>query len=478
MLAKDCIFVFSKYYMLRMKKLLFLFFFGYAIGVNAQIMNLINPDKSSSYYQTRGIKKVFFKSPRTLIKNTPMPVSTKANEFIVVSEEYGKDKQYIFWGNKKLLNGDIATFDWNSRAELPFDKDFLYEGIPNKDRLIPIENVDKNSYERVKLNAECLIWHKDINHYYYNHKVTNANLRKLSFESEYLPFDDVYIFMVDGKDWKPYRYTGKVRVVANNIVYDDKYLIISGICGEKNSKLNEIEIDDPAELIFDIEDKSIDALYSDLVFKTGKYIFYKGIYLYLSGKENITDLSLFKELGKNYYRYIKKIYFNTEKGLIEIPGADSHTFELLKDGYSKDAKQVYYKGQVVADADAGTFAIETRFYYQYEWDKNNIYKNGRVVSTDAKNFKVLSGRYSKDSFKAYYNFYEIKGADARTFELVGSRYAKDKNHVYLLEKVLEGYEPAKFVKDKCGRLPDSPNYGDRCPSSSSGRSSRWSRDDD
>lgn len=490
-----------------MKKLLFLLFLGYAVNGNAQLMSLINPDKSSSYYQTKGIKKVFFKSPRTLIKNTPMPVSTKAGEFIVVAEEYGKDKQSVFWGNKKLLNGDIATFDWNSKAELPFDKDFLYEGIPYKDKLTPIENIDKNSYERVKLSAECLIWHQDINHYYYNHKVTTANRQKLSFESEYLPFDDAYIFMVDGKDWKPYRYTGIVRVVANNIVYDDKYLIISGVCGEKRSKLNEIEIDDPAELIFAIEDKSMDVSYPNLVFKTAKYIFYKEKYLYLSRIEDITDLFQFKELYKGYYQYIKKMYFDTEKELIEIPGADPLTFEVLRRGYSKDAKQVYYLGKILTDADAKTF--EVQYFDNYEWDKNNIYKDGITVSTDAKNYKTLSGSYSKDSFKAYYNLKEIQGADARTFEHVASRYAKDKNKVYyqgrIIEgadtktfkdisgsnahakdkkrvyyqgKVLEGYEPGKFVKDKCGRLPDNPNYGDRCPTGSSGSRSRWNRDDD
>lgn len=445
-----------------MKKLLLLFLLGYAVNVNAQLMSLIDSDKSSLYYCTKGIKKVFFKSPRTLIKSTPMPVSANAGEFIVVAEEYGKDKQSVFWGNKKLLNGDIATFEWNSKAQLPFDKDFIYEGIPIKDSLIPIENIDKNSYEKVPLTAECLIWHKDINHYYYNHKVTTANRQKLSFESVYMPFDDVYIFTVDGKDCKPYRYTGKVRIVANNIVYDDKYLIISGVCGEKNSKLNEIEIENPAELVFDIKDKSVDIPYSDLIFKTSKYIFYKGKYLYLSKKEDITDLSQFKELYENYYQYNKKLYFDTEKELIELSGVDSDTFELLKDGYSKDAKQVYYLGKVLEGADVRTFTIETRFYYQYECDKNNIYKDGRIVSTDAKNYKMLSNVYSKDSSKAYYNFHEIPGADIKTFKDISDFFAKDKNHVYYQGKILEGYDPETFVKDKCGRWPSNPLYGHAC----------------
>lgn len=81
-----------------MKKLLFLLLLVYAANANAQLMSLIDPDKSNSYYCTKGIKKVFFKSPRTLIKNTPMPVSTKAGEFIVVAEEYGKDRQNVFLG--------------------------------------------------------------------------------------------------------------------------------------------------------------------------------------------------------------------------------------------------------------------------------------------------------------------------------------------------------------------------------------------
>ena len=544
-----------------MKKLLLFLLLGYAVNINAQLMNLIYPDKSSSYYCTKGVKKVFFKSPRTLIKNTPMPVPTKANEFIVVSEEYGKDKQSIFWGNKKLVNGDIATFDWNSKAELPFDKDFMYEEAPDKDKLIPINDMDKDSYERVKLSAECLIWHKDINYYYYNHKRTSANRQKLSFESEYLPFDDVYIFIVNGKDWEPFRYTGKVRVIANNIVHDDKWLIISGVCGESRSKSKKIEIGNTTELISNIVDKSLEMSYSDLIFKTSKYIYYKGKYLYLSKEEDITDLSQFKELCKDHYRYINKVYY-AEKELTELLGADANTFELSIRGYSKDANKVYHKGKTLANSDAKTFTIHLRS--DYESDANNIYKEGEIISTDAENFRFYPDGYSKDETKAYFRYKEIKDADATTFRYIGAQYAKDKNKVYFqgrtvggvdaktyqvlpneyakdcfkayfrseeikdadpvtfeyiadhyakdknrvyfrgrvipkadpatLEHIpdshyakdknyvydygelLEGYEPKKFVKDKCGRYPDHGSYGKKCPVSSKGWG--WGGDDD
>lgn len=485
-----------------MKKILLLLILAYAANSNAQVMNVIDANKSSRYYCTKVIKKVFFKSPRTLVKNTPMPVSTKASEFVVVAEEYGKDKQNVFWGNKKLINGDIASFDWNHKAQLPFDKDFIYQEIPIEDRLIPIENMDKNSYERVKLSAECLIWHKDINHYYYNYQITEANRQKLSFESEYLPFDDTYIFIVNGRKWEPYRYTGKVRVVANNIVYDDKVLIISGVCEDEDSKPEKIEIDNPSHLTFDIENKSNSISYTELVFKTAKYIFYKGQFLYLPIIDEITDLSLFKQLYENYYQYANKVYYYKEDKFVEISGADPKTFKTLKRGYSIDANYVYYIGKRIEGSDPETFKIS--FFSEVESDKNNIYKDGDIISTDAQNFELLNSQYSKDRFKAYYHlnqiigidinsfksmsdgyakdknlvYYEgvpIENADAKSFECISHGYAKDKNLVYYFGKILKGYEPKKFKKDKCGRFPNNSEYGNECPR---GRSYGFGDDDD
>lgn len=150
------------------------------------------------------------------------------------------------------------------------------------------------------------------------------------------------------------------------------------------------------------------------------------------------------------------IYYSGEP----IIGADLQTFTPLPDLYdktqispfAKDLQHVYLTrfaragesaGQVIPNADPATF---TALGWVFAKDKNTVWS--------ARAGEGLSGLYA------------LPDADASTFiallfqnDVVG--YFKDKNHVYWLESVIPGADPATFVVDE--QVPGDPCPGSVCP---------------
>jgi hypothetical protein len=98
------------------------------------------------------------------------------------------------------------------------------------------------------------------------------------------------------------------------------------------------------------------------------------------------DPSTFTPIDTTYVKDVRGIYFICPGGdcVIKIEGADPQTFEVVRAGvgwqqYSKDKKNVYYKGKIIAGADTSTFqAVPNQNNYDSQ-DKNRKYKWGQIV---------------------------------------------------------------------------------------------------
>lgn len=83
-----------------------------------------------------------------------------------------------------------------------------------------------------------------------------------------------------------------------------------------------------------------------------------------------------------------------------IEGASASSFEILRDGYAKDAWSVYFCGEKIADASSSSFRT---LGYGYAKDSWKVYYNGvGLDGASPDSFKVLKHGYAKDTWSTYY----------------------------------------------------------------------------
>src|SRR5690606_16552379 len=147
------------------------------------------------------------------------------------------------------------------------------------------------------------------------------------------------------------------------------------------------------------------------------------------------------------------------------PLADYESFKLLDNGYAKDKFQVYFTDSIVDGADPATFISHE---YADARDKNYCYSGRRRLDIkDCGSYTLLQGWYSKDKFFVYYKgdivvnadpgsidfitgsvwvrdnksyFYEgkqVNFVDYNSFQYLDYNYAKDKNNVYYNNEIIE-----------------------------------------
>ena len=98
--------------------------------------------------------------------------------------------------------------------------------------------------------------------------------------------------------------------------------------------------------------------------------------------------------------------------------------------------------------------------YSYYTDGNSIYYNSNVISKDIKGFKILSKNFSKDAKNIYYKGKKIKEIDINNFKIIGNDYIKDNKNVYFKGKKLKVTNVENFQKLKCGLFVDGYNVYD------------------
>lgn len=135
-----------------------------------------------------------------------------------------------------------------------------------------------------------------------------------------------------------------------------------------------------------------------------------------------------------------------------VANADAKTFAPVDDHYAKDRARVYWadtyrKGQEyftvrhdriveVKDADPATFKVMRLGYAR---DARNIYYEGaRFPVRDAATFELLDYGFARDRVAAYYHEAEIAGSEPSTFAAIDTHYGKDARQVYYGNFVTDG----------------------------------------
>ena len=290
-------------------------------------------DKNSIYYEDSG--------------NLHKIESADLKTFKDLDYNFAKDKNNIYYKNKKLDGIDAASFE---KIEFNFikDKNRLYkideDEEKNEIKLIPInEKVNLENFEEIGGNY----YKDDKNLYHFGEnefkKIEGADPNSFKYDNENYTFiakdkNNVYFEGekvkgidvksaegIDGlwiKDKNSVFYRGKKleKISSNNFNYFDGGISYDKILVDKNGAYKLLESENQKDKIIPLDSKNIDL-------KTLERI------------ESPVDSS-------NYFKDKNGVYFLNGEKFVKIHGADIDSFEVTMRGkYGKDRSNVYFEGK-------------------------------------------------------------------------------------------------------------------------------------
>ena len=127
---------------------------------------------------------------------------------------------------------------------------------------------------------------------------------------------------------------------------------------------------------------------------------------------------------------------------IPILHADPATFKRLTENYARDATQVFYGRTGLEGVDINTFK---RLRDAWSRDSDDFYfGNKRLDVCDIDTFEPLSMWQALDSQCYYIESDRLGAVDRPSLQILWGAYASDRSHVYWLEHVVDGADPATF----------------------------------
>ncbi|WP_026749650.1 DKNYY domain-containing protein [Leptotrichia trevisanii] len=330
------------------------------------------------------------------------------NSFITLSEEFGKDKNGIYYIGEKI-NG-INPNNVRVIEEMGQDNYILQSG----NNYYLTFNSNKDLYDRKNDKIEVK-------------KINNLNIDFSTFK--YFGIFNYY------KDKNSFYYHSD----------NDFKKIKSGIdvgSADKVLELNDFVKD-----------------------KNNLYYFSNGKINKINLNIDVNSLVFLDNNSSSYSSYIKdrnNVYFvDNENGKVKIvKNADKNTFQIVNGNYGIDRKNVYYNGEKLNSVGIEGLKI---FDDNYLKDNKNVYE---IYTTDDEKIKIraiknlnidvasfeniLKGTFYKDKNSVYYidttgdkqELKKLEGADADTFE--PGIFSKDKNSVYVDKQKLKGISPKGF----------------------------------
>ena len=336
-------------------------------GIDPITFQIINISGSARRYlkDKNGIYNIDGDSDNLVLEKLPYDPQT----YEVINQLYSKDKNNIYYLNRKIIGADLPTFQIGSDG-FSKDKNNIYlEGKK-------ILGVDRDTIKIIELP-----YIKDKNNVYYgNKKIEGAD--KNTFEliydfgsvvNRYYSKDKNNVYYenkkLKGIDVKTFK---KISRLVDNFLIEDKngfYIV------EKDGSIAPI---DSKEV--DIENLSQLAIKTNLYHDKDSMYFVKNhklVKIKDAPKVDPYNLSTYNDKYINKYNVV--YYLDTDEGAFrKLEKAESHQFSAYGDTeYAKGRKNVYFKGKILADADYESFGMK----YNHEKDVYEIRDKNKVYET-------------------------------------------------------------------------------------------------
>ena len=336
-------------------------------GIDPITFQIINISGSARRYlkDKNGIYNIDGDSDNLVLEKLPYDPQT----YEVINQLYSKDKNNIYYSNRKIIGADLPTFQIGSDG-FSKDKNNIYFGGKK------ILGVDRDTIKIIELP-----YIKDKNNVYYgNKKIEGAdkNTFELTYDfgsvvNGYYSKDKNNVYYenkkLKGIDVKTFK---KISRLVDNFLIEDKngfYIV------EKDGSTAPI---DGKEV--DIENLSQLAIKTNLYHDKDSMYFVKNhklVKIKDAPKVDLYNLSTYNDKYINKYNVV--YYLDTDEGAFrKLEKAESHQFSAYGDTeYAKGRKNVYFKGKILADADYESFGMK----YNHEKDVYEIRDKNKVYET-------------------------------------------------------------------------------------------------
>ena len=341
-------------------------------GLDPVTFEIINISGSARRYlkDKNGIYSIIYSmdgdSDKLALENLPYDPQT----YEVINQLYSKDKNNIYYSDRKIIGVDLPTFQRIDENIYSKDKNNIYF------RGKKISGADKDTFEKIdKYN-----YSKDKNNIYYNDKKiegVDKNTFELTYDfgsvvNGYYSKDKNNVYYENKKlkdiDVKTFK---KISRLVDNFLIEDKngfYIV------EKDGSIAPI---DGKEV--DIENLSQLAIKTNLYHDKDSMYFVKNhklVKIKDAPKVDPYNLSTYNDKYINKYDVV--YYLDTDEGAFKkLEKAESHEFRAYGDTeYAKGKKNVYFKGKVLAGADYASFDMKynhEKNVYEIK-DKNKVYE--------------------------------------------------------------------------------------------------------
>lgn len=342
-------------------------------GIDPITFQIINISGSARRYlkDKNGIYSIIYSmdgdSDKLVLENLPYDPQT----YEVINQLYSKDKNNIYYSDRKIIGVDLPTFQRIDEYIYSKDKNNIYF------RGKKISGADKNTFEKI----DEYNYSKDKNNIYYNDKKiegVDKNTFELTYDfgsvvNGYYSKDKNNVYYenkkLKGIDVKTFKKTN--RLVDNFLIEDKNGFYIV----EKDGSIAPI---DGKEV--DIENLSQLAIKTNLYHDKDSMYFVKNhklVKIKDAPKVDPYNLSTYNDKYINKYDVV--YYLDTDEGAFKkLEKAESHQFSAYGDTeYAKGRKNVYFKGKVLTGADYATFDMK----YNHEKDVYEIKDKNKVYET-------------------------------------------------------------------------------------------------
>ena len=334
-------------------------------GIDPITFQIINISGSARRYlkDKNGIYNIDGDSDNLVLEKLPYDPQT----YEVINQLYSKDKNNIYYSNRKIIGADLPTFQIGSDG-FSKDKNNIYFGGKK------ILGVDRDTIKIIELP-----YIKDKNNVYYgNKKIEGAdkNTFELTYDfgsvvNGYYSKDKNNVYYenkkLKGIDVKTFK---KISRLVDNFLIEDKngfYIV------EKDGSIAPI---DGKEV--DIENLSQLAIKTNLYHDKDSMYFVKNhklVKIKDAPKVDPYNLSTYNDKYINKYNVV--YYLDTDEGAFKkLEEAELGEFHVFDTEYAKGKKNVYFKDKILTGADYKSFEKkynEEKGVYEIR-DKNKIYK--------------------------------------------------------------------------------------------------------
>lgn len=361
-------------------------------------------------------------------------------------DNFAKDKNNVFYKNKKVQNADVNSFQIENFL-IAKDKNSVF--FVAKDEVIKIKGFSSQK-SKVFLQPfmPSILQNKD--GIYTFDKYENGEIIVKSIKTKEMDIDSLEIL----KDSVIILY-----LKDKNNVYYVNYVEIE----DENNVKNEEDYDDGRNIKIDIE--KINGADSSSFEITGIYGKDKNSMYAFGKKLEGVNPETFQTISENgiIFKDDKNIYYLGKKEARKLKNADVNSFEeVAENEYYKDKNNVYYYDEyegnmkTIKEADPKTFE---GISYTFGKDKNAVYKReNKLAGVDPATFEEIDSSFTKDKNNVYYEEMPMKGVDPKTFEpFVDYILVKDKNGIYKFGKtwgIDEDESDSKLVVEKVELSPE------------------------